>query len=105
MTVVSSAVVRVGVLVEKFGEKPVESRFTVFYCRSKDKGDATHCPVSEWVGDEINYLMRYYGGFSGHDKIPVGGRARYWAQLRLTCTRDYWGDFDSEVEVIKCRRI
>jgi hypothetical protein len=104
MTIVSRATVRVGVLVERYDADFLEFSYTMFYCRSKDKGDDTHCPLSEWVREEISSLD-YHGGFPGQEKIPVGGRARYWAQLRVTCTRDYFGDFDSNVEIIKCRRI
>ncbi len=96
--------VRVGVLVEHTDSKIIPFRHSMFHCRSRDMGDKRHVPLREWAEDEVSmFYVRL--GLPGQDKIPVGGSARYWVQMRMTHTSDYWGEHDTDVEILKCRRI
>lgn len=98
------AVVRVGILVERTDSKIIPFEYSMFHCRSRDKGDKKYVPLSEWAADEVG-LLSVRPGLPGQNKIPVGGSARYWVQMRMSAYRDYWGEWDSEVEILKCRKI
>lgn len=98
------ATVRVGILVERMESKIIPFEYSMFYCRSRDQGDERHVPLSNWAADEVN-LLSVRSGLPGQNKIPVGGSARYWVHMRMSAYCDYWGEWDSDVEVIKCRKI
>lgn len=104
MTLLATRTVRVGIIVEKSGDDWLPFDFRMFHCRSKDKGDRTHCPLSEWAATEIGFLSSSKS-LPGLSKLKVGEVARYWVHLRLGHSRDYWGEYDSEIKILKCRRI
>jgi hypothetical protein len=96
--------VRVGVLVEREDCKIIPFRYSMFHCRSRDRGDEKHFPLSDWAAEEVN-LLSVRAGLPGQNKIPVGGSARFWVHMRMTHTSDYWGEHDTDVDILKCRRI
>lgn len=96
--------VRVGILVEREDSKWLPFRYTMFHCRSRDMGDERHVPLCDWAAEEVN-LLEVRAGLPGQNKIPVGCSARYWVQMKMTHTSDYWGEHDTDVEILKCRRI
>lgn len=96
--------VRVGILVERQESKIIPFTYSMFYCRSQDMGDEKHVPLSEWAASEVD-LLSVRSGLPGQNKIPVGGSARYWVHMRMLHYMDYWGEHDTDVEILKCRRI
>lgn len=105
MTLLTSRTVRVGIVVEKSGDDWLPFDFRMFHCRSKDKGDRTRCPLSEWAATEIAFFLGSSKSLPGLSKLKAGEVARYWVHLRLGHCRDYWGEDDTEVTILKCRRI
>lgn len=51
-----SRTVRVGIEVTRFDSEWLPVCFRMFHCRSKDKGDRTHYPLSEWAAAEIDFF-------------------------------------------------
>lgn len=96
--------VRVGVLVEREDSDIIPFTYRMFHCRPRDKGDATHFPLSDWAADEVG-LLSVRAGLPGQRKIPVGGSARYWVHMRMTHTSDYYGEHDTDIDILKCRKI
>lgn len=100
----SIRIARVGILVEKQDSKYIPYTSTMFHCRQRDPGDAKHCPLSDWAADEVS-MLGYFHELPGWRKLKVGETARYWVHMRMTHTSDYWGEHDTSVEILKCRRI
>lgn len=96
--------VRVGVEVTRHDSEWIPFEYRMFHCRSKDKGDTKFVPLSDWAAEEV-HLLSTRPGLPGQNKIPVGGSARFWVQMRMESHRDYWGEYDSAVEILKSRRI
>ena len=100
----SVVTVRVGIEVIRNDSEWLPFTYRMFHCRSKDCGDDKHCSNSEWAADSIS---NWHSGehLPGLLKLQIDQSARYWTQLRLTHHSDYWGEHDTEIEVLKCRRI
>ncbi len=102
MSIVAISIVRIGVEVTRNDSKWVPFDYRLFHCRQGDH-PPDNC-VRSWAEGAVE-LLGVCGGLPGQGKLKVGDSARYWATLRLIGTRDYWGEYDDEIEVIKCRRI
>lgn len=98
-----SNVVRVGVLVERFDSKWIPFEYSMFWCQQRDQGNEKYCPIAEWAAEEVNMLTERIG-LPGQHKMKVGETRRYWVKMRMSSYRDYWGEYDSKVEILKCRR-
>lgn len=96
--------VRVGIQVERTESKYSPFRYRMFHCRQRDRGDATHYPIAVWAYDEVD-MFSIRAGLPGQQKLKVGETARYWVQMEMTHTSDYWGEHDTDIEILKCRRI
>lgn len=99
MSVVAIDTVRVGIVVERSSSTWVPFEYRMFFCRQKDV-PPNNC-VAEWASDVISCMSGEV--LPGVGKLRVGERKRFWVTLLLTGTRDYWGEYDDEYEVIKCR--
>lgn len=95
--------VRVGIRVERTESDWDPFLYRMFYCRQKDKGDATHCAVSEWAYDEVS-MLNIRKGLPGCHKMKVGETRRYWVQMEMVHSSDYWGEHDSDISILSCRR-
>ena len=98
----SYAKVRVGILVERHDSKWRPFSYSMFHCRSRDRGDAKYCSISDWMNETIS-CFPYAGELPGVKKIPVGGSRRYWVHLSVERSFDYWGEYDENVEILKVR--
>lgn len=103
MTLIATTVVRVGVLVERTASEYRPFVYRMFFCRQRDPGTPTLCPIADWAREEVS-CMPYHGFNALFRRMNVGERRRYWMHLRLECTRDYWGDYDTDVEPLSIKR-
>lgn len=104
MTLLASHTVRVGIVVERMDSEWVPIELQMFHCRSKDRGDSTHCPLSEWAEEEVQFLS-HRKCLPRLLKLKIGEVARYWVHMRMYHYQDYFGEHDSKVKILKCRRI
>jgi len=93
-----SAVVTVGIQVRRTDSKWIPFEHRMFYCKQKDVYDR------DWASEEVS-LLSVLGGVPGQHKMKIDESRRYWATIRLICTRDYWGEYDYDVEFLKVKRI
>lgn len=102
MSVVAINTVRVGIEVTRNDSEWSQADYRMFWCRQKDKAPDQY--VWSWAQECVSCLP-YHGHLPGVLALPIGTTARYWVTMVLTGTRDYWGEYDDEVEILKCRRI
>lgn len=96
-----SNVVRVGVKVERNDSAWLPFTYSMFWCKQKDVSPSNM--VREWAGNEVE-MLSMGAVLPGQRKMGVGEVRRYWIKMRLSSYRDYWGEYDSSVEILKCRR-
>lgn len=98
----SRVTVRVGVLVERQDSELIPFEYSMFYCRQRDQGDIESCHISEWAQQEVDMLSvrkcfrpRY---------MKVGETRRYWIHMTMSSHCDYWGEWDSDIEIHSIKR-
>lgn len=70
---------------------------------SATPGDNTRLSAAEWAKDEVSG-MSYHGFDKVFKRMKVGERRRYWMHIRITCYRDYWGEYDSGMRLLNIKR-
>lgn len=98
------AKVRVGIKVTRTGSKHFSFDYEMFYCRSKDRGNKRRTPISDWMRDVVE-CMPYSVRIPSANKLKIGESARYFVQIMVEGYTDYWGEYDENVAILKCRRI
>lgn len=99
-----SATVRVGVLVERHNSKCKPFDYRMFFCRQRDNPKENNF-VAEWAKEEVNLLSIRSLRLPGQKKMKVGEVRRYWVRMTMHWCCDYWGEWDSDVEIISAKRV
>jgi hypothetical protein len=98
----SSATVRVGVLVERQDSKYTPFHHSMFYCRQMQPGDGRRVPLADWANEEVSFFG--IRNILKPSSMKVGETRRYWVHMTMSSHRDYWGEYDSDVEIHSIKR-
>ena len=98
MALTSSMTVTVGIEVGRRDSGWIPLEYRMFWCKQR----ADHALV-DWANEEVG-LLTVRGDPFNMMKHPPGTRRRYWVRMLMESHRDYWGEWDSEVEFLKVRR-
>lgn len=97
MTCIGSEIVTIGVHVERFDSEWIPLRYRMFWCKQRNVN------VQEWAAVEVD-LLSVHGFIPAVNRMKVGETRRYWVRMLISAYRDYWGEHDTEVEILKVRR-
>ncbi len=99
MTIMSRATVRVGIEVERYDSKWIPLEYRMFWCKQRADGN-----LVDWANEEVGLFTVRNDPFNLMNRMKVGERRRYWVRMTITSTRDYWGEYDSDIEIHKFKR-
>lgn len=103
MTIITTQISRIGFTVERFDCQYSPFEYRMFYCRQPN--DLKNSIFYRDWAQECVGLMTEFGCNDLFKKMKVGERRRYWAHVRLECNRDYWGEIDYNMQILKLKRI
>jgi hypothetical protein len=93
----SRVTVRVGIEVTRNNSKWVPYDYRMFHCRQKDY------KLQDWA-ESVVWIMGQFGGIPGVKKIGIDETRRYWVYIDLTGYKNYLGEYEDEITIIKATR-
>jgi hypothetical protein len=89
--------VRVGIEVTRIDSKWFPYDYHMFHCRQKDY------KLQDWA-ESVVWIMGQFGGIPGVEKIGIDETRRYWVHIELSGYKNYLGEYEDEVTIIKATR-
>lgn len=89
--------VTVGIEVTRFDSEYVPFEYRMFWCKQRTYN------IVDWASEEV-HLLAGHGGLPGVHKMQVGESRRYWVKMILDSYRDYWGEYYSNVTLLRVKR-
>jgi len=98
MSLSSRATVTALIEVIKWDSEWIPLTYRLIWLKQKDP------QISEWAQEEVSLMPHNQGGILAPG-MRIGDKRIYRVTFEMSCSADYWGEWDSCMKILKCHCI